>query len=94
VIQAALLDDVLAQVARQAGPTLLDQELAIELRSAFPGVHFTVCGDDDIPPRLAAAAGNDFCQLYYVGGGEHCLALTTDAEAATGIVVAMRGDDE
>ncbi len=94
MIEAALLEDVLAQVARQAGPILLDQELAVRLRSAFPGVHITVCGDDDIPPRLPAAAGNDVCQLYYVGGGEHCLTLTTDAGAASGIVVAMRGDDE
>jgi hypothetical protein len=94
MIQAALLDDVLTEVASQAGPILLERELALRLRSSFPGVHFTVCGDDDIPPRLSAAAGNDVCRLYYVGGGDHCLTLTADAESASGIVVALRGDDE
>lgn len=67
--------------------------MATNLRETFPGIHFTVCGEDDIPPRLAAAAGNERCELYYIDGSEHCLKLTADAAAASGIVVALRGDD-
>jgi hypothetical protein len=64
------------------------------LRQAFPGRHVSVCNEDDIPPRLAAAAENSACLIYYVASGEHCLSLTNDAAAATGIVVALRGEDD
>lgn len=94
MIDASLLDWVLDQVTLHAGPRVLDLELASRLREAIPGVRFTVCSDDDIPPRLSAVAGNAACQLYYVDGSEHCLKLTNDAETACGIVVAMRGDDD
>lgn len=86
------LDQVLARVAGAA--TSAHEALAQELRTAFPGRHISVCGEDDIPPRLGPAAENAVCLLYYVASGEHCLSLTNDAEAATGIVVALRGEDD
>ena len=64
------------------------------LRETFRGVHFSVCNDADVPPRLPAAAEGGFCRLYYVDSGGHCLRLTDDAEAATGLVVAMLDEDE
>lgn len=64
------------------------------LREEFRGIHFSVCNDDDVPPRLSAAAESGFCRLYYVDSGGHCLRLTDDAEAATGLVVAMLDEDE
>jgi hypothetical protein len=91
MIASTLLDQVLARVA--AAPVKLEFELAAQLRAAFPGTPFTVCGEDDIPPRLAPAAGNSDCDLYYIDATEHCLKLTTDADAASGIVVALRGED-
>ena len=94
MINSQLLDHVLGQVMLHSGPKVLDLELSVLLRAAFPEVRITVCSEDDIPPRLAAAAENAVCQLYYVDGSEHCLKLTSDAESARGIVVAMRGDDE
>lgn len=90
MIDRALLDGILAAVA----PQLPHEELARRLRAAFPGVHVTVCGEDDIPPRLPCAAENALCYLYYVDAGEHCLKLTTDADAATGVAVALRSDDD
>ena len=93
MIAAALLSDVLEHVAGRPGAP--GEVLVGGLRSAFPGVHFTVCSDDDIPPRLSAAAGNATCRLYYVASSEHCLSLTTDADVATGLVVALcDGDDD
>jgi hypothetical protein len=56
-------------------------------------MHFSICSDDDMPLRLSPAAGNAYCQLYYVDSGDHCLRLTTDAEAATGLVVALCDED-
>jgi hypothetical protein len=87
--------DYLAQVlAHVAGaPSAVHELLAQDLRAAFPGRHVSVCGEDDIPPRLAPAAENSVCQIYYVATGDHCLSLTNDATAATGIVVALRGED-
>lgn len=91
MIEAATLTQVMDQVA---GRAQADYETLLgHLRGSFPGIHITVCGEDDIPVRLRAAAGNDACSLYYVNSGAHCLSLTDDAEAATGLVVAMRDDD-
>jgi hypothetical protein len=92
MIEAALLAKVMDQVtsrARVAGDLLV-----AHLRSTFPGVHFTVCSDDDMPARLPAIAGNAFCRLYYVASTEHCLKLTTEAESATGLVVALCDEEE
>ncbi len=90
MIDAALLEDILAGVS----PRLTFDEQARQLRAAFPGIHITVCGEDDVPARLSAVAENAHCCLYYVDASEHCLKLTTDAEAATGVAVALRGDDD
>lgn len=90
MIDASLLQAVLGGVS----PRLTYDEQARQLRAAFPGVHVTVCGEDDIPPRLPPAAENELCYLYYVDANEHCLKLTTDAATATGVAVAMRGDDD
>jgi hypothetical protein len=90
MIAAELLVDVMRQVV----PPLAFDDLARRLRAAFPGMHITVCGEDDIPPRLPAAAENEHCFLYYVDANEHCLKLTTDPDVATGLAVALRADDE
>jgi hypothetical protein len=86
------LTAVLARVA--ASPQQDYAGLQQALRGEFTGMHITVCGEDDIPPRLSAVAENDLCQLYFVDASEHCLKLTSDAEAASGIVVALRGDED
>lgn len=87
-----LLDGVLAHVAGAAAATY--EGLLAELRATFPGRHISVCGEDDISPRVKPAAENAACQIYYVASSEHCLSLTNDAAAATGIVVALRGEDD
>jgi hypothetical protein len=92
VIPPSLLDAVLARVA--AAPVSSYGALAQALRAEFAGTHITVCGEDDVSPRLPPAIENGACCLYYVDAHDHCLKLTTDAEAATGIAVALRGDDD
>jgi hypothetical protein len=89
MIDSGLLERVLVAVV----PKLDYDALLRHLRGEFPGIHITVCGEDDIPPRLPAVAENEACLLYYVDASEHCLKLTNDAEAASGIAVALRGDD-
>ena len=92
MIENALLDRVVDQLAVRADRP--EGELLTDLRSLFPGVHFSVCSDDDMPARLTPAAGNEFCRLYYVASGGHCLQLTGDADAASGLVVALIDQDE
>lgn len=92
MIEAATLAQVLGAVACRSNADY--QTLAGHLRASFPGIHITVCGEDDVPVRLRAAAGNDVCGLYYVNASEHCLSLTDDAEAATGLVVALCDADQ
>lgn len=89
MIDSATLNGILAGVS----PRLTYDDLARQLRAAFPNIHVSVCGEDDVPPRLPPAAENEHCYLYYVDANEHCLKLTTDAEAATGVAVALRSDD-
>jgi hypothetical protein len=91
MMEQALLVSVLDQVAKLADRP--ENELLTDLRSAFAGIHLSVCRDDDMPARLKPAAGNDFCRLYYVQSGGHCLQLTDHAEAASGLVVALTDQD-
>jgi phage/plasmid primase-like uncharacterized protein len=89
MIETALLERVIGLVT----PAATYDALAKQLRATFPDIHITVCGEDDVPPRLTPAAEGSACRLYYVDANEHCLKLTTDAETATGIVVALIDDD-
>lgn len=94
MITAALLEAVAAKTQALAGAAGGYESLLAALRAAFPGTTISLCGEDDVPPRLAPAAENGVCRLYYVDAGDHCLRLTTDAEAASGIVVALCGKDD
>jgi hypothetical protein len=74
-------------IANHIETQFLDDVVISSLRNAYPEVHFTYCMDDDI------AAGNPVIErekfnIYLVDGREHCLCLTNDYDAATGIVVA------
>jgi hypothetical protein len=89
---ASFIDAVLQLVGES--PLATYDDMARILRAAFPGRHITVCGEDDIPARLSPAAANARSEIYYVASGGHCLSLTDDAGAATGIVVALRGEDD
>lgn len=91
MIEQALLPKVLDQVSLHAND--FTDQLASHLRQAFPGVHFSVCSDDDIPSRIPHVAENNVCRLYYVNSSDHCLSLTNDADAASGVVVALCEED-
>jgi hypothetical protein len=63
------------------------------LRKDWPDLHFTLCSDDDIPARLTPAVeGKDF-NLYLVSNAQHCIAFTTEPEAATGLVLAAQSEE-
>ena len=78
----------LNDIARWAESRGVDYAALSHLRQVYPGLYFTHCLDDDInevEPALRGAGVN----LYLVDGRQHCLRLTEDFQAATGVVLAI-----
>ena len=92
MIDAQLLERVLDKVASLAAAP--DETVLGRLRQDFDGLHFSLCRDDDVPARVACAAANSACRLYYVACGGHCLSLTGDSATASGLLVAWLDQDE
>ena len=82
------------QLARVGEAALLDGSAAA-LRQRFPELHFTECSEDDVSPRYRPAFSIEGYELFYISGATgHCLEITNSAEAATGILIASKVDDE
>ncbi len=65
------------------------------LRARFPGLHFSECSEDDVSPRYRPALTVDGYALYLVSGASgHCLEMSNDPAAATGLLIARLADDE
>lgn len=85
MIQAETLSAIADAAA--ALPSLDDVGLE-SLRAGWPGLHLTLCSDNDVPARLPAVLERPGFNLYLVNGSEHCLTLTNDPEVAIGVVLA------
>jgi hypothetical protein len=82
------------QLVRVGEAALLDGRAA-SLRQRFPDLHFSECGEDDVSPRYQVALSVDGYDLFLITGASgHCLELTNDADAATGILIASKVYDE
>lgn len=77
----------LQQIAVSIRSQVLNEGLVGNLRSEYPGIHFTYCMEDDIPNHEPMIEDQGF-NLYLVDGREHCLCLTRNYEHASGIVIA------
>lgn len=75
----------IAEVIRRAG---LNEQTLAALRETFTDLHFTYCLDDDVGVDEPIHCGDGF-NLYLVDGRQHCLTLTRDPEAATGLLLAQ-----
>ncbi len=91
MIAAETLEQI-ASTAASMGE--LNDAAMVSLKKTWPDLRFTFCNDDDMPARMSSALRRESFKLYLVGGSEHCLSLTTDAEQAIGVVVASvdKGD--
>ena len=89
-----IVAETLEQIASSAAALgeLNDGALSA-LKDAWPELRFTFCSDDDMPARLPPVLQHDKFNVYLVGGGEHCLSLTTDMERAIGVVLAQVDED-
>ncbi len=85
--------DTLAAVAARAAELELSEASISHLRREWPGVHFTFCGEDDVPARLTPFLAGDGFNIYLVNNADHCVAFTSQIEAATGIVLATVSED-
>ena len=65
----------------------LNEAMVNQLRSEYPGVHFTSCMEDDIPHHEPMLEGGGF-NLYLVDSREQCLCLTRNYDHASGVVIA------
>ena len=70
---------------------LNDQTLG-RLRALAPGIHLTLCRDDDVH-GAAPALHYRGLNVYLVDGHDHCPTLTEDLGAATGLVLAEVVED-
>ncbi|HUY91858.1 MAG TPA: DUF6129 family protein [Pirellulales bacterium] len=81
-----------ATVARHALEAGINERTLADLRAQFQGVHLSYCNDDDVInaiPYLQSRGLN----IYLVDGREHCLTLTQDLDAATGLLLAEVSED-
>ena len=89
-----IVPETLAQIASTAASLgELNETALASLKKTWPDLRFTLCSDDDMPARLPPVLQHDKFNVYLVGGGEHCLSLTTDMERAIGVVLAQVDED-
>lgn len=79
----------LERIAARAGELDLSEAGVQHLRREWPGLHFTLCGEDDVPARLKPILEGDGFALYLVSNASHCVAFTEDPHTATGVVLAV-----
>jgi hypothetical protein len=86
-----IAEERLDQVVRVLERAGLSAESISALRQAFSPIHFTWCQDEDLGEGHGIAApvrSTPAFNLYLVDGQGHCMRLTDDPEAATGLLVA------
>ena len=84
-----LAPDTLERIASaSAALSELNEDTLAGLKLIWPDLRFTLCNDEDMPARMPPALQRAGFNLYMVGGGEHCISLTTDPEQAIGVVLA------
>jgi hypothetical protein len=61
------------------------------LRKLAPGLHVTRCDATDVQDETPFRAYAK-CNLYLLDGRDHCVKVTDDPAAATGLVLAPKGN--
>jgi len=83
-----------AETLADVGAAVRENPSVTSLRPRFPTLHFSECSADDINARFNPVFETEQYELYLISGASgHCLELTTDFNAATGIIVAAKVDD-
>ena len=67
-----------------------DHAALAELRRMLPGVSVNRCDQSDVADETPFQTF-ERCNLYLLDGRDHCWKLTTELDAATGLVLAAKG---
>jgi len=59
------------------------------VRKSFPGLSLTRCDASDMSSEVPVFETSDFC-VYLIDTSEHCVRITGDPAAATGLIVAQK----
>ncbi len=86
--------ETIAGVATRIESDGLDEANLTALRQTWPDIHFTLCADDDVPARLKPIAEGAGYGIYLISSASHCIGFTTQPEAATGLVLARRIEED
>lgn len=77
----------LGLIVKEASAMPVSESVIAQLRTTFPGIHFTYCMDDDVVAAAPVYTHQAF-NLYLIDSRNHCLSFTQDMAIATGVVVA------
>lgn len=64
-------------------------ERCASVRKNFPGLSLTRCDASDMSSETPTFETPEFC-VYLIGTSEHCVRITGDPAAATGLIVAQK----
>ncbi len=86
----ALDPDRIAAIGEFLQDRTADQTVLAELRRMLPGVSVNRCDQSDVADETPFKTF-ERCNLYLLDGRDHCWKLTTELDAATGLVLAAKG---
>jgi hypothetical protein len=88
----SLSEQSLAAIGDLLASAGADAATVAELRRRFPGLSVTRCDAHDVADE---APFQTFarCNLYLLDGRDHCFKITSDLDAATGLVLSPTGAD-
>ncbi|WP_395666755.1 hypothetical protein [Methylocella sp.] len=86
----ALDPDSVAAIGEFLQSRTADHAALVELRRMLPGVSVNRCDQSDVADETPFKSF-ERCDLYLLDGRDHCWKLTTQLDAATGLVLAAKG---
>ena len=84
-LTAEALEDI-RTLLEATGPVL---ERCAKLRQRFPGLSLTRCEASDMTSETPVFETAEFC-VYLIDTSEHCVKITGNPAAATGLIVAQK----
>ena len=80
------------KIVEQVRTSGLSESLIDEFREQYSDYHFTYCMDDDMEANKAFIETSRF-NVYLVNSQDHCSTITTQLDAASGLVLAEIVED-
>ncbi len=85
----ALTTEALGEIRRLLEGEVPAAERCANVRKSFPGLSLTRCDVSDMSSETPIFETPEFC-VYLIDTSEHCVRITNDPAAATGLVVAQK----